>query len=89
MTEAGIRDLKAHLSRYLRQVEAGQTVTITRHGEPIGRIVPITQRTEAQLDSLRDAGLIAWNRQKLKPLAPVAQARGDRSVADLLVEDRE
>ena len=80
---------KAHLSSYLRQVEDGQTVVITRHGKPIGRIVPVTESTEAQLDRLRQAGLIAWNKQKLHPLAPVAQVRGERTVAELLVENRE
>jgi prevent-host-death family protein len=89
MTQTGIRDLKAHLSRYLRQVETGKTVVITRHGKPIGRIVPVTESTSAQLEALREAGLIAWNRQKLQPLAPVAQARGERTVAGLLLEDRE
>lgn len=89
MPQTGIRDLKAHLSAYLRQVEAGQTVVITKRGKPIGRIVPVTQSTEAQLDTLSQAGLIAWNKQKLTPLAPVAQARGERTVADLLLEDRE
>lgn len=89
MTETGIRELKAHLSSYLRQVEDGQTVVITRHGKPIGRIVPVTESTEAQLDTLRQAGLIAWNRQKLQPLSPVAQVRGERTVGELLLEDRE
>ena len=89
MTEAGIRELEAHLSSYLRRVEAGQTVLITRHGKPIGRIVLITESMEAQLDSLRQARLIAWNKRKLQPLAPVAQVRGERTVAELLVEDRE
>ena len=88
MPQTGIRDLKAHLGAYLREVEAGQTVVITKHGKPIGRIVPVTQSTEAQLDALSQAGLIAWNKQKLQPLAPVAQARGERTVADLLLEDR-
>jgi len=89
MPQTGIRDLKTHLSSYLRQVEAGQTVVITRHGKPIGRIVPVPQPTEAQLEALSQAGLIAWNRQNLQPLAPVAQARGQRTVADLLLEGRE
>lgn len=89
MPQAGIRDLKTHLSSYLRQVEAGQTVVITKRGKPIGRIVPVTPSTEAQLDTLDQAGLIAWNKRKLQPLAPVAQARGERTVADLLLEDRE
>ncbi len=88
MTETGIRDLKAHLSSYLREVEEGRTVVITKHGKPIGRIVPVTESTEAQLDTLRQAGLIRWNSRKLQPLAPVAQARGERTVAELLVEDR-
>jgi prevent-host-death family protein len=30
-----------HLSAYLRRVEAGEPVTITRRGRPIGRIVPL------------------------------------------------
>ena len=88
MTETGIRDLKAHLSSYLREVEEGRTVVITKHGKPIGRIVPVTESTEAQLETLRQAGLIRWNRQKLQPLAPVAQAQGERTVAELLLEDR-
>ena len=36
----GIRDLKARLSEYLRQVKDGETVIITEHGRPIGRIIP-------------------------------------------------
>jgi len=89
MPQTGIRDLKTHLSSYLRKVEAGQTVIITKRGKPIGRIVPVTQSTEAQLDALSQAGLIAWNKQELQSSAPVAQARGERTVADLLLEDRE
>lgn len=88
-TKVGIRELKAQLSAYLRQVKGGATVIVTERGTPIGRIVPISQSTEDQLEALSEAGLIAWNGQKLQPLAPVAQAKGDRTVADLLLEDRE
>ncbi len=38
---AGVRELKEQLSNYIRQVEAGATVTITVHRKPVGRIVPI------------------------------------------------
>jgi len=41
-TEAGVRELKTQLSAYLLKVEAGETVLITKHGKPIGRIVPET-----------------------------------------------
>jgi prevent-host-death family protein len=36
----GIRHLQAHPSAYLRKAEAGETVYITKHGKPIGRLVP-------------------------------------------------
>jgi prevent-host-death family protein len=88
-TEAGIRELKRRLSAYLRQVKAGGTVIITDRGKPIGRIVPIAQSTEAQLEALKQAGWIAWSGEKLPPLAPVAQAKSGQTVADLLLEDRE
>jgi prevent-host-death family protein len=38
----GVRDLKARLSEYLRQVSQGQTVIITEHGRPVGRLSPVT-----------------------------------------------
>jgi prevent-host-death family protein len=85
----GIRELKAHLSSYVRQVKSGASVVITEHGRPVGRIVPISPSLEARLQDLREAGLAAWSGQKLSPIAPVAHTRGERMVADLLLEDRE
>jgi prevent-host-death family protein len=85
----GVRDLKACLSKYLRQVSQGQTVIITEHGRPVGRLSPVNQPLEERLKALQDAGLVAWNGQKLKPVPPAAVNRGDRQVADILVEMRE
>jgi len=89
MAETGIRELKANLSAYLRQVEAGETIVITRRGKPIGRIVPISRPVQAQLENLCQAGLIAWNGERLQPFTPIAEARGKYTVSDLLIEDRE
>ena len=88
-SEVGIRELKSRLSAYLRHVKAGGTVTITERGTPIGRIVPLAQSTEAQLEALSQAGLVAWSGEKLPPLVPAARATGSQTVADLLLEDRE
>jgi prevent-host-death family protein len=88
-TQVGIRELKARLSTYLRQVKGGRTVIITERGEPVARIVPMSQPLDAQLEAMQQAGLIAWNGKKLPPLAPVARAKGDRTIAELLLEDRE
>ncbi|OGO13167.1 MAG: hypothetical protein A2030_06500 [Chloroflexi bacterium RBG_19FT_COMBO_50_10] len=85
----GVRDLKARLSKYLRQVRQGQTVIITDHGRPVGRLSPVDQPLDERLKSLQDAGLVAWNGQKLKYVIPVAINRGERQVSEILVEMRE
>ena len=40
MTEVGIAQLKAHLSRYVRGVRRGETVVVLDRNEPVARIVP-------------------------------------------------
>ncbi|HOV49366.1 MAG TPA: type II toxin-antitoxin system prevent-host-death family antitoxin [Anaerolineae bacterium] len=87
-TMTTVRELKAQLSTYLRRVESGETVTITRHGKPVGRIVPVEATLAARLAALEQAGLLAWNGEHLPPLAPVARTEGATTVAQLLVEDR-
>jgi prevent-host-death family protein len=39
--DVGVYDAKARFSELIRAVEAGGEVTITRHGRPVARIVPI------------------------------------------------
>ncbi len=84
----GVRDLKARLSEYLRQVSQGQTVIITDHGRPVGRLSPVDQPLDERLRALQDAGMVTWNGQKLKPVKPAAVNRNDRQVSDILVEMR-
>jgi prevent-host-death family protein len=88
-TTVGIRELKAQISKYLRQVKAGQTLIITDHGKPVGRIVPVEETLEARMQRLVEAGIVRWNGKKLKPREPIAINRGPRQVADLVAEDRE
>lgn len=87
--EIGIRELKARLSSYLRQVRTGETIIITDRGRPIGRIVPIMQSTHDQLEVLRSAGLVDWNGETISQIDPVAQITGKKTVAEILIEDRE
>jgi prevent-host-death family protein len=88
--QVGIRELKSRLSHYIRHVKSGQTVTITERGKPVGQIIPIVQEQslEDKLKAMADAGLLEWNGQKLEPTPRVARTQGDRTVADLLLEDR-
>jgi prevent-host-death family protein len=87
--QVGVRELKSRLSHYLRQVKAGQSVIITERGRPVGRIVPVAQTLEERLEAMAQAGLIAWSGKKLEPMSPLARVRGEGTVADLLVEERD
>jgi prevent-host-death family protein len=41
MPEVGAFEARTHLSHLLDQVERGETITITRHGRPVARLIPI------------------------------------------------
>jgi prevent-host-death family protein len=42
MREIGIRELRQHASRYLREVERGETIEVTDRGRPVARLVPVS-----------------------------------------------
>ena len=44
----GAYEAKTHLSALLEKVEAGEEVTITRHGSPIAKLVPMKKKTTAE-----------------------------------------
>lgn len=57
MTTIGVRELRQDASRWLREVEAGASVTVTSRGRPVARLVPI--REEKGLDALRASGRLS------------------------------
>jgi prevent-host-death family protein len=85
----GIRELKATLSECVREVKSGRTIVVTEHGQPVARIVPEAIFQRARIEALRKAGTIAWSGRRLRPARPVGRVRGERTVADLIVENRE
>jgi prevent-host-death family protein len=50
MREIQASKAKTHLSQLLDEVERGETIVITRHGRAIARIVPETERRQAEID---------------------------------------
>jgi len=88
-TTVGIRELKTRLGRYVQQVKSGGTLIITERGKPVGRIVPVSPSVETRARELARAGLIAWSGRKLTRARPIARTRGKRTIAELLLEDRE
>lgn len=48
--EVSIREMKNHLSKYLRLIRAGKDVVITDRGAPVARLLPIGDvATEADI----------------------------------------
>lgn len=86
---ASVRDLKSRLSHFLRLTKAGESVVITERGIAIGRIVPIGKGLTERLAAMQEAGQVQWSGRKLAIMKPPARVRGKRTVAELLVEDRE
>jgi prevent-host-death family protein len=88
-TKVGIRELKENLSKYMAKVKGGQSIVITEHGKPVGRIVPEGQSLEKRVDALVQAGVIAWNGKKLKRIKPPIINRSDKLASDIVIEMRE
>lgn len=91
MTQAtvSIRELKSRLSHFLRLARRGESVVITDRGVPVGRLVPIGQNLDERIAALRAARLLHWSGRRLAPRKPVVRIAAGKSVAQLLVEDRD
>ena len=50
------------------------------------RDAELAERVQRELEQ---AGMLAWSGRKLQSSAPMAQTRGDKTVAEMLLEDRE
>ena len=85
MAEAGIRDLRDHLSRHLERVRSGEELIVTDRGRPIARLVPVEGADT--FDRLVADGLIttAATRDRDRPTTRVAPTG---PVSDLVAEQR-
>ncbi|MCY3639890.1 MAG: type II toxin-antitoxin system prevent-host-death family antitoxin [Gammaproteobacteria bacterium] len=55
MQYVGAFEAKTHLSRLLEAVKQGETVTITKRGQPVARLVPIdSQNRERAIAAVRN-----------------------------------
>lgn len=79
MTEVGIADFKAHLSRYLRQARSGDAVTVTDRGTRVARLVPVPA------DGLQERAV--RSRLRRLPLPPPSRLTFD--IAASLLEERQ
>lgn len=75
----GAYEAKTHLSELLERVEAGEEITITKHGAPVAKLVPIKQgaTVEERADAI----------QRIQKLA-AGLSLGGLKVRDLINEGR-
>ncbi|MBA2506283.1 MAG: type II toxin-antitoxin system prevent-host-death family antitoxin [Thermoleophilaceae bacterium] len=68
MRAIGIRELRQHASRYLREVERGATIEVTDRGRPVARLVPIQRRSV--MEDLIASGRVTPAKGDLLDLGP-------------------
>ena len=84
----GVRELRDGLSRYLASVRDGEEITVTDHGKPVAKLVPINQ--QSPLERLIAEGVVtpAPDRTGRAELPPAIKLRSGATVTDLISEQR-
>lgn len=85
MAEAGIRELRDHLSKYLERVRGGEELTITDRGTAVARVVPMEE--PRRYDRLVADGIIEPSTAQ-KRTRPEKRVKADGSVSELLADQR-
>ena len=63
--EVGIRQLRDELSQWIERAKMGHEVTVTDHGTPVARLVPVA--VPSGLQRLMDQGLVTPARSPKRP----------------------
>ena len=82
--DIGIRELRDGLSRHLAHVREGHTITVTDHGKPIAKIVPVDG--QSNLQQLIEEGVVRPPVRPKRPARIPSEAGG--IVSDLIPEQR-
>ncbi len=73
MDSVGAYEAKTHLPRLLDRVAQGESLTITRHGRPVARLIPVANNREQAREAV--ARIVERRRQiKRVPLAELLES---------------
>ncbi|MCD5407572.1 MAG: type II toxin-antitoxin system prevent-host-death family antitoxin [Desulfotomaculum sp.] len=87
--EVGIREMRNHFSGYLIKVKKGETLIITERNIPIAKLMPLQKQVPAEISNLVSAGLVSWKGGKPKGLAVLPEGHGTKTMAEIVMEDRQ
>ena len=88
--KVGTKELKNHLSEYLRRIKRGAVVHVTDRGRVVAEIRPVPvakDREEAILNELAAEGLMTRGQGSFRDFEPIPLARRVR-VSRWIVEER-
>jgi len=92
MLKVSVRELKTRLSHYLRQLERGESFTVTRRGKPVALMAPAPGREDSlrrKATGLAAMGVISWSGQKPAFAMRRAELRGEGlTIAEMVIRDR-
>jgi len=82
-----IRELKAHLSRYLSEARAGKEIRVTSHRREIARIIGVPEAHDDGLARLLATGQAQWRGGKPAGAQIRISDRG-QSLAEIVLRER-
>lgn len=85
--QVSVRDLKNHLSQYLKKVKSGENIIVTSHNVPLARLTPIFHSDDDEIQDLLQIEGIRWNGKKPVGGKNSPQLKG-KSASDYVLEDR-
>lgn len=85
--QVSIRELKAHLSKYINQAQAGQGFEITSHRKVVARVVGVPATPDRGVGRLLASGAATWNGGKPVGANLRLSAKGT-PVSQMVMEDR-
>jgi len=92
MKTASISELKAHLSRYLRDVRRGNEVEVLDRGVPVARLVPLkggSATGRAERERLVREGIITPGAGGIRTLLEQPPLAIDARLSEAVEEDRD
>lgn len=80
MKSVGTYEAKTHLPRLLGEVERGESITITKRGKPIAKLIPADARQQPDVKQVI-AEFRAYSRSRARTL-------GDLTIREMIEEGR-
>ncbi|HET8700188.1 MAG TPA: type II toxin-antitoxin system prevent-host-death family antitoxin [Nitrococcus sp.] len=86
--DVSVRELKNHLSEYLRRVQAGEELTVTLRGRPVARFTAVATGDEMDaMARLKQAPGVVWPQENHR--APLSRVQTNGAcLSNAVIEER-